>query len=119
MGVCFDMLGIVFRGKCYMNTLPFARIGIWGFSFFVSLLTLCFGGPGVLDQGADFTLRDSDVPQTLKKIIIIMISVVILGLGFLNKHEFATLFLEGPLHCHKVEKRPRTLFYVVCKVHGM
>ena len=50
-----------------MNTLPFAQIGIWGFSFFVSLLTLCFGGPGVLDQGADFTLRDSDVPQTLKK----------------------------------------------------
>ena len=47
-----------------MNTLPFAQIGIWGFSFFVSLLTLCFGGPGVLDQGADFTLRDSDVPQT-------------------------------------------------------
>ena len=63
----FDVLGIVFRGKCYMNTLPFAQIGIWGFSFFVSLLTLCFGGPGVLDQGADFTLRDSDVPQTLKK----------------------------------------------------
>ena len=104
-----------------MNTLPFAQIGIWGFSFFVSLLTLCFGGPGVLDQGADFTLRDSDVPQTLKKKInIIMISVVILGLGFSNKHEFATLFLlEGPLHCRKVEKRPRTLFYVVCKVHGM
>ena len=56
---------------------------------FISLLTFCVGGPGVLDQGADSTLRDFDVPQTIKKKFI-MISSVILGLSFSNKHEFAT-----------------------------
>ena len=41
MVVCFlTCVGIVFRGKCYMNTLPFARIGIWGFSFLSLFLCL-------------------------------------------------------------------------------
>ena len=62
----------------------FALCSDWDVGFlFVSLLTFCLGGPGVLDQGADSTLRDFDVPQTLKKII--MISSVVLGLGFFEQ----------------------------------
>ena len=38
ISMCFDMLGIVFRGKCYMNTLPFAEIGMWGFCCFFAYI---------------------------------------------------------------------------------
>lgn len=30
--------------QVFHEHLPFARIGMWGFSFFVSLLALCVGG---------------------------------------------------------------------------
>ena len=37
VGVCFDKLGIGFRGTCYMETLPFARSGMWDFSLLLCL----------------------------------------------------------------------------------
>ncbi len=32
LSVYIDMLSVGFSGKCYMNTLPFACIGMWGIS---------------------------------------------------------------------------------------
>ena len=42
--VFIDMLGIGFRGKCFMNTCPLLGLGCGVFSFFVFLLALCVGG---------------------------------------------------------------------------
>ena len=91
-----------------MNTLPFAQIGMWGFSL-VSLFTLCLGGLGVLDQGADFTWRDSDV------LVRFFLGFFFLSFSFWDSVSRTNMCLlhsvwEGPLHCRKVEKRSRTLF---------
>ena len=42
--VFIGMLGIGFRGKCFMNTCPLLGLGCGVFSFFVSLLALRVGG---------------------------------------------------------------------------
>ena len=91
-----------------MNTLPFAQIGMWGFSL-VSLFTLCLGGLGVLDQGADFTWRDSDV------LVRFFLPFFFLSFSYWDSVSRTNMCLlhsvwEGPLHCRKVEKRSRTLF---------
>ena len=91
-----------------MNTLPFAQIGMWGFSL-VSLFTLCLGGLGVLDQGADFTWRDSDV------LVRFFFPFFFLSFSYWDSVSRTNMCLlhsvwEGPLHCRKVEKRSRTLF---------
>ena len=99
-----DMLGIGFRGKCFMNTCLCSDWDV-GF-FFVSLLALCLGGfLGVLDQGADSTLRDSDV-----QVLLLVFSFSFWDWVFrTNMHLLHSVWKE-PLHCHKVEKRFRTLF---------
>ena len=67
---------------------------MWGFSL-VSLFTLCLGGLGVLDQGADFTWRDSDVLVRFFFLSFFLSFFLILGLGFSNQHVFATFCLGG------------------------
>ena len=91
-----------------MNTLPFAQIGMWGFSL-VSLFTLCLGGLGVLDQGADFTWRDSDV---LVRFFFPFFFLSFSSWDSVSRTNMCLLHSvwEGPLHCRKVEKRSRTLF---------
>ena len=42
--VFIDMVGIEFRGKCFMNTCSLLGLGCGVFLFFVSLLALCLGG---------------------------------------------------------------------------
>ena len=50
------------------------------------------GGLGVLDQGADSTLRDPEV-QVLLLLLLFFPSHI--GTGFSNKHAFATFYLGG------------------------
>ena len=69
---------------------------------FVSLLALCLGG---LDEGADSTLRDSDV-----QVLLSLLFLLILGLGFRTNMCLVHSVWEEALHCRKVEKRFRTLF---------
>ena len=59
--VFIDMLGIGFRGKCFMNTFPLLRLGCGVFLSLFLCLHCVLGGLGVLDQGADSPLRDPEV----------------------------------------------------------
>ena len=69
--------------------LPFAQIGMWGFSLFLCLHHV-LGGLGVLDQGADSTLRDPEV-QVLLLLLLFFPSHI--GTGFSDKSVFATFCL--------------------------
>ena len=57
------------------------------------------GGLGVLDQGADSTLRDPEVQ------VLLLFFLLILGLGFRTNMFLLHSVWEEPLHCRKVEKR--------------
>ena len=99
------MLGIGFRGKCFMNTCPLLGLGCGVFLFFVSLLALCLGGLGVLDQGADSTLRDPEI-----QMLLLVFSFSFWACVFQTNMCLLHFVWEEPLHCRKVEKRFRTLF---------
>ena len=59
--VFIDTLGVGFRGKCFMNTCPLLGLGCGVFLSLFLCLHCVLGGLGVLDQGADSTLRDPQV----------------------------------------------------------
>ena len=65
VSVFIDMLGIGFRGKCFMNTCPLLGLGCGVFLSLFLCLHCVLGGLGVLDQGADSTLRDPEVQVLL------------------------------------------------------
>ena len=65
-----------------------------GFSLFLCLHCV-LGGRGVLDQGADSTLRDSDVQVLL---FFCFFFLLILGLGFSNKHAICYILFGRSLY---------------------
>ena len=71
--------------QVFHEHLPFARIGMWGFSLFLCLHCV-LGGLGVLDQGAGSTLRDPEVQLLL--------------LGFFSPSHFGTGFFEQTCICY-------------------
>ena len=87
---------------------------MWGFSFFVSLLALCVGGLGVLDQGADSTLRDPEV-----QVLLLLLFPSHIGTGLSNKHVFATFCFGGAFTLPQGRKEvPNIIFslYAKCMV---
>ena len=72
-----------------MNTCPLLGLGCGVFLSLFLCLHCVLGGLGVLDQGADSTLRDPELQ------VLLLFFSSHFGTGFSNKHVFATFCLGG------------------------
>ena len=69
--------------QVFHEHLPFARIGMWGFFLSLFLCLHCvLGVLGVLDQGADSTLRDPEVQVLLLLLLLLLLLFLLLFFSF-------------------------------------
>ena len=107
----FDMLGIGFWGKCFMNTWPLLGLGC---GIFLSLLALCLGGSRSSRPRGWLYFEGPWGPG-----VIVGVFLSHFVTGFSNKHAFATFYLGGAFTLPQGRKEVPNIifsFYAKCMI---